>query len=204
MTKDVEKYIDSCNMYQRIKNRTEIPVGKLKLSEVLVKLWIYLTVDFITKLPLIVGKDAISVVYNRLSKTTYFVATTEETSAEGLPRLFRNNVWKLHRLPECVISDRGPQFAVKLTKKLNRMLEIKTKLSTSFHLQTDRKTKCINQELEQYIQFFVDYKQKNWPKWLAMAKFAVNNKMHSATKVSLFIVNYDRKLRMEANIRKKK
>jgi len=36
-----------------------------------------------------------------------------------------------------------------------------------------------------------------------MAKFAVNNTIHSATKVSLFIVNYDRKFRMEVNIRKK-
>jgi len=31
----------------------------------------------------------------------------------------------------------------------------------------------------------------------------VNNKTHSATKVSLFIVNYGRELRMEVDIRKK-
>jgi len=49
-------------------------------------------VDFITKLPLVAGKDVILVVCDRLFKITYFVATTEETSAEGLARLFRNNV----------------------------------------------------------------------------------------------------------------
>ena len=86
--------------------------------------------DFITKLSVVVGKDAILVVYNRLSKMTYFVATTEGTSAEGLAILFRDNVWKLHRLPESVVLDRGPQFVAELTKKLNRMLGIKTKLST--------------------------------------------------------------------------
>jgi len=75
-----------------MKNRTEEVVGKLKLSEVLEKLWTHLTVDFITKLPVVAGKDAILVVYNRLSKMTYFVATTEETLAEGLARLFRDNV----------------------------------------------------------------------------------------------------------------
>ena len=93
--------------------------------------------DFITKLPVVAGKDAILVVCDRLSKMTHFVATTEGTSAEGLARLFRDNVWKLHGLLESVVSDRGPQFAVELTKELNRMLGIKTKLSTAFHPQTD-------------------------------------------------------------------
>ena len=90
--------------------------------------------DFITKLPVVAGKDAILVVYNRLSKMTHFVATTKKTSVEGLARLFRDNMWKLHRLPESVVLDRGPQFVVELTKELNRMLGIETRLSTVFHL----------------------------------------------------------------------
>ena len=79
-------------MYQRMKNRTEEVAGKLKLSEVPEKPWTHLMVDFIMKLPLIAGKDAILVVCNRLSKMTYFVATTEGTSAEELVRLFRDNI----------------------------------------------------------------------------------------------------------------
>ena len=39
---------------------------------------------------------------------SYFVATTEKITVEVLVRLFRDNVWKLHGLPESVISDRGP------------------------------------------------------------------------------------------------
>jgi len=75
----------------------------------------HLMVDFITKLLLVAGKNVILVVYDRLSKMTYFVATTEETLAEGLARLFRDNMWKLHRLPESIISDRGPQVVAELT-----------------------------------------------------------------------------------------
>ena len=36
-----------------------------------------------------------------------------------------------------------------------------------------------------------------------MIKFAVNNKIHSVTKVSLFIENYRRELRMRVEIRRK-
>jgi len=89
---------------------------------------------------------------------THFVATTEGMSAEELARLFRDNVWKLHGLLESVVLDRGPQFAAELTKELNKILGIETRLSTVFHPQTDGQTEWINQELEQYLRFFVDYR----------------------------------------------
>jgi len=111
--------------------------GKLKLSEVPEKPWTHLIVDFIMKLPVVTRKDVILVVCNQLSKMIYFVATTEGISVEGLARLFRDNVWKLYGLPESIVLDRGPQFAAELTKKLNRMLEIETRLSTVFHPQMD-------------------------------------------------------------------
>ena len=130
--RDIGRYVEGCDLCQRMKNRMEELAGKLKLSKIPEKPWMHLTVDFIMKLPVVVEKDAILVVCDRLSKMVYFVATTEGTSAEGLARLFRDYVWKLHRLPESIMSDRGPQFAAGLTKELNRMLGIKMKLSTAF------------------------------------------------------------------------
>ena len=108
VTRDVGRYVEGCDGYQRMKNRTEEPAGKLKLSEVSEKPWTHLTVDFIMKLLVVAGKDAILVVCDKLSKMDYFVATTEATSAEGLVRLFRDNVWKLHGLLESIVSDKGP------------------------------------------------------------------------------------------------
>jgi len=63
----------------------------------------------------------------------HFIPTTEKMLVEGLARLFRDNVWKLHGLLESIISDRGPQFMAGLMRELNEMLEIKSKLSTVFH-----------------------------------------------------------------------
>ena len=165
--------------------------------------WTHLTVDFIMKLPMIAEKDAILVVCNRLSKMIHFVTTTKGTLAEELARLFQDNIWKLHGLPESIVLDKRPQFAAELTKKLNWMLGIETKLLMVFHPQTDGQTEQINQELEQYLRFFVDYRQKNWPEQLALAEFVVNNKVHIATKVSPFMANYRKELRMGEDIRKK-
>ena len=72
--------------------RMEELAGKLKLSEVPEKLWLHLMVDFITKLPVVAGKDVRLVVCNWLSKMTHFITTMEGTSVEGLARLFQDNV----------------------------------------------------------------------------------------------------------------
>ena len=90
--KDMQKYIDRCNIYQRIKNCTEVLVGKLIVNEIPERLWIYLTVDFITKLLVVVEKNVILVVCNRLSKISYFVATVGRISVEELTRVFRDNM----------------------------------------------------------------------------------------------------------------
>ena len=66
----------------------------------------HLMVKFITKLLLVIEKDMILVIYDKLLKMVYFVATIEGTLVKGLVRLFRDNVWKLYRLLESVILDR--------------------------------------------------------------------------------------------------
>jgi len=66
-------------------------------------------------------------------KMAHFVPTMERMSAEGLVPLFRDNIWKLHGLPDSIISNRGPRFAAGIMRELNCMLGIKTKLSIAFH-----------------------------------------------------------------------
>ena len=144
-------------MYQRMKNQTEVLAENLKLSEVSKKLWTYLIVDFTMKL-LVARKNVILIVYNRLSKMTHFVATTKRILVKGLARLFRDNMWKLHRLLKSIILDMRLQFAVELMKELNKMLGIEMKLSTSFYPQTDGQTERMNQEPGKYLWFFVNHK----------------------------------------------
>ena len=151
-----------CDQCQRMKNRVEMPAERLRPNEILEKPWQYISVDFITKLLMSKGHDLILVVCDKFPKMSHFVVTTEKTMVEGLVRLFRDNVWKLHGLPESVILDRGPQFAAGLTKELNKMLGIETKLSMAYHPHTDSQTERTNQELEQYLRMYVNHRQNNW------------------------------------------
>ena len=165
VTKEVERYVDRCNIYQRYKNRSKAPVGKLMPNVIPEKPWSHISVDFITKLPLAQGYNAILVV--------------------------------------CDCSDRGVQFVVGIIRELNNLLGIQMKLSTVYHPQTDGQTERINQELEQYLRVFIDHRQEQWLDWLGIAEFMYNNKIYTATKISLFKVNYGQDLRMGFEGRRK-
>ena len=110
-----------------------MPAGKLRLNTVLEKLYLYMSLDFITKLPISRGYNSILVVCDRFLKMLHFIVMTKKIIVEGLIKLFKDNMWKLHKLLESVILDRGLQFVAGLIKKLNKMLRIETKLSIAFY-----------------------------------------------------------------------
>ena len=190
ISKFVLNYVDGCDTCQRGKSYPEMPAGKLMPNPIPTGPWIDISVDFITGLPEAQGYDAIFVVCDRFTKQVHIIPTTKETSSLGLARLYRDHVWKLHGLPNTVISDRGPQFAAAFMKELNKILGITTKLSTAYHPQTDGQTERMNQELVQYLRMFIDHRQTDWPEWLAIAEFSYNNKFQSSTRVSPFFANY--------------
>jgi len=113
------------------------------------KPWTHILVDFITKLLLVQEYNSILVVCDRMMKIAYFVPTMEKTLVKGVARLFWDNIWKLHRLPESIIMNREAQFVAGIIKELNRMLGINTKLSTAYHPCHD-----LAKWLSYYLYFF--------------------------------------------------
>ena len=108
--------------------------------------------------------NAILMVVDRFTKQIHAIPTTDKLNSEGLAQLFRDNVWKYHRLFKTVVLDRGPQFASNFTTELNKILGIYTKLSTTFYPQINGQTERANQEIEQYLHTFVNQRQDNWLK----------------------------------------
>jgi len=93
---------------------------------------------------------------------------------------------------------------VGMMRELNNLLEIQTKLSTAYHPQTNGQMERINQELEQYLRVFINHRQEQWLDWLGIAEFMYNNKIHVATKILPFKVNYGQDPRMGFEGRRKR
>ena len=113
-------------------------------------------------------------------------------SSEGIVKIYRDNIWKLHGVPKKIFSDRGLQFTSKFMDKFTKALRIKKQLSTVYHSQTDGQTERINQEIGTFLQHYMNYQQDNWMEWLAATEFQYNDKKHAATDRTPFELNFGR------------
>jgi hypothetical protein len=109
-------------------------------------------------------------------------------TSEHLAKMFRF-IFRLHGIPEDIVSDRGPIFTSKFWRAFTSGLGIKLNFSTAFHPQTDGQTERVNQVLEQYLRMFVNYQQDNWSELLYKAEFTYNNTEHASTKMTPFYAN---------------
>src|SRR6266436_5788114 len=132
------------------------------------------------------GYNAALVVVDHLSKQIHAIPTVTSLDSAGVTWLFLEHVWHHHRLPEEVISNHGPSFISNFSCNLTTLLGVKLTLSTSYHPQTDGQTECVNQEIEVYLQVFISHRQDDWADWLPLVEFAYNNKVHVATRWTLF------------------
>ena len=119
-------------------------------------------------------------------------ATTTNISSEGIAKIYRDNIWKLHGVPRKILSDRGPQFASKFMEEFTKVLGTKRQLLTAYYPQTDGQTERINQEIGTFLRHYVNYQQDDWTDWLAAVEFQYNDKKHVATGRTPFKLNFGR------------
>jgi len=151
-----------------------------------------LSMDFVVELPLSSRHNAVMTVVDSVLKWAHFILTHTTVTAEGAAQLFLHQVWKLHGLPKHVVLDRRPQFVAHFTKELYRLLGIKLASSIAWYPQTDRQMERVSQELDQYLQLFVNEWQDDWYDLLPMAEFQHNNHVHSVTQQPPFLLDTGR------------
>ncbi|POW12429.1 hypothetical protein PSTT_04484 [Puccinia striiformis] len=186
----VTKFVKSCDSCQRVKARRLAADGELVPMVPDPIPWSTIGIDMITKLPLSGGNDSILVVIDLLSKMTHFIPCKEAMSSAVLANLFRKNIFRLHGLPDRIVSDRGSTFVSLFWKSLMNSLNIKSALSTAYYPQTDGQTERMNQVLEDYLRHFCSYYQDNWDKCLNLAEFSINNLDSASLKISPFFFCY--------------
>ena len=108
MSRYIGQYVSTCDLCLRMKPTRQALVGELHPLRILDSRWDMLSVDFVVELPSSSRHDAVMTVVDSVSKQVYFISTYMTVTAEGAARLFLHQVWKLHGLPKCIISDRRP------------------------------------------------------------------------------------------------
>jgi hypothetical protein len=164
MKKDIEKYIKACHECQISKPDRQPRAVPLQPNEIPSEPWAVISIDLIGPLVPSKGKDMILVIVDRFSKKAYFLPCNT------------------------TITDQGSQFVSGFMKGLYQNLGIEANPSTAYHPQTDGQTERVNQELEEYLRIYVNKRQNDWVDWLPIAQFCHNDRSHSATGFSPFMI----------------
>ena len=105
MWKDVKEFVLSCDVCSRSKTPRHRPYGLLQPLPIPHRPWSSVSMDFITDLPPSNSFDSIYVVVDRLTKMAHFVPCKNTSSSEDTARLFLDNVYRYHGLPDDIVSD---------------------------------------------------------------------------------------------------
>jgi len=121
MSRYIGQYIGIYDLCLRTKPIRQALVGELHPLRIPDSRWDMLSMDFVVELPFSSGHDAVMTVVDSVSKRAHFIPTCTTVTVEGAARLFLHQVWKLHGLPTCVVSDRGPQFVLGVSPVRRRL-----------------------------------------------------------------------------------
>ena len=187
---DVQRFVQTCVVCQRTKTFPAKPQGLLQPNRVPTRPWEDISIDLITGLPESNTYNAICVIVDRFTKMIRLTPTTDQVSSEGIARIYRDHIWKLHGVPSRVISDRGSIFVSQFMDALHDLIGSQAALSSAYHPQTDGQTERVNQEVELFLRMFTNEDQSDWSDWLSVAEYVHNNRVHSSTGHSPFFLNY--------------
>jgi hypothetical protein len=191
MDKMIAEYVTTCDACQRNKPSQQAKMGPMQALPIPTRPWQQVSMDLITQLPRSSdGNDAIVVFVDKLTKMVHYAATTTTVTAPQLASLFLDRVFRLHGLPDSILSDRDPRFTAHFWKSFWKQLGTTLTMSTAYHPQTDGQTERANRTLEEMLRAYVNHHQSDWDKHLSVLEFAANNALQASTGYTPFYLNY--------------
>ncbi|KAL1553698.1 hypothetical protein AAHA92_14340 [Salvia divinorum] len=190
MEKQIRNYIRECVVCQRCKYDNSAYPGLLQPLPIPEEAWSQVSLDFIEGLPMSHGKSAILVVVDRLTKYAHFMSLSHPYKALSVAQTFLDNVFKLHGLPNILISDRDTVFLSKFWCDLFKLQGVELNLSTAYHPQSDGQTEVVNRCLESYLRCMSGDQPIDWSKCISLAEFWYNTSHHSSIDCSPFEALY--------------
>jgi len=186
----IKRYIQNCYVYRRLKALKDRINELLKSLLILEQQWQNISLNFIINLSESDENNAILTVIDWLSKKQHYISCwsdDEEIFAEQTVKLLLTWVFRTHELSRSIVFNHDLQFISIVWKFLCLRLNIKMKLFTNYHLQTNDQTERVNQNVKWYLQSYCLYMQDDWFIWLSMTEFVDNNAILSIEQSTFFL-----------------
>ena len=129
---------------------------------------------------------------DKLSKRAIFAPTSKDIDSPTAARLIERYLFCKYRVPIRIISDRDPKFKAHYWKILMQMMNVKQKMSTADHHQTDGQSENVIRTLSNMIRSVVQQGKGDWDLALPELEFEYNRYKHASTGLSPFEVDTGR------------
>ncbi len=187
MQADINQYVSVCPKCQANKASSKKPTGIAKSLPTPERPWQRVSLDWMTDFKVTThGFDSILVVIDYLTKLAHFIPTRKDASSEEVARLLRRDLFRLHGLPEVLVSDRDSRLVGTYMQDLFKSLGIKHTPSTAYRPQTDGQTERINRVIQEMLRNYVSPTHDDWDQYLDIVEFAYNNAYHESIKTTPF------------------
>ncbi|KAG2907479.1 hypothetical protein PC117_g20208 [Phytophthora cactorum] len=161
-----------------------------------------MSLDFVFRLPADDrGNIGILVFVCRLSKMVHLAPVPDTVTGEHAARLFVDDVFRHHGLPETFVSDRDPRFTAAFWQTLFQLLGTRLHMSTADHPQADGQTERVNQVLEDTLRSVCAVAPRTWSERLPVVEFTLNNAVHASAGFTPFYLNGMRHSRVPLTLR---
>ena len=175
MIKNVKKYIDTCDICQRVKIKHHLSYDELRSLSWLTDSWKEITMNFIINLSSSKWKevmyDLIFMIVNHYTKMIHYLFIKKTLTVIKLTELFFEKIALRYEVSNNIIINKDSLFISVFWSKICYHIKMKWWLSIAFHLQTDDQTEWQNQTLKHYLWIYCSEKQDNWATLLFIVEF---------------------------------
>ena len=190
MKRDVAEFVQGCTVCQQAKPEHCRQPGLLQPHEIPPHPWHTISWDFMEGLPKSNGFEVILVVIDKLTKFAHFLPLKHPYTAHQVALVFFDQVYRLHRMPARIISDRDPVFTSTFWQELFRLSDTILNMSSSRHPETGGQTERLNQCLEAFLRCSIHDKPAQWSKWLTAAEHWYSTSYHTTAGCTPFEALY--------------
>ncbi len=196
MVTDVKAFCETCHTCKTSKPSNQKPYGLLNPLATPSYPWESIGIDFVGPLPESRNRDgqfdSITVVICLLTAMVHLIPSRINYNASQLAELVFENIYKIHGLPQKIISDRDVLFTSTFWSRLHRLIGTKLRLSSAYHPQSDGSTERANRTVTQMLRQCIQSDQRDWVGQLPAIEFAINSARSESTGYAPFFLNFGR------------
>ena len=191
MKKDIEEYISTCPVCQKIKPKTHAPYGLGQPIPIPEQPWERVTMDWIPDLPITnTGNNCIYTMVDPLTKAIELEAIKTSFNEQQTAEVFNKKIITQKGFPLKILSDRAAVWANKFWEEVCKYFGSARNLTTAHHPQTDGQSEAANKIIEIALRAFCNEHPEDWDTKLQEFAFVYNTTPSTVTGYTPFYLNH--------------